>query len=57
MKTLIDVLIGLVLVVAIGPALLGAIAAMSGVILPVGFVCIVLWAMFGPKRGDDDGQG
>lgn len=57
MSRLVDVLIGLVLVVAIGPALLGAIAAMSGVILPVGFVCIVLWAMFGPKRGDDDGQG
>ena len=50
---LIDILIGLVLIVAIGPALLGAVAAMSGVLLPIGFVCIVLWAMFGPRREEE----
>ena len=33
--------------------LLTAIAALSGIILPLGFVCICLWWMLGPRKEEE----
>ena len=51
---LLDVILIIVLLLIGGPLLLTAIAALSGIILPLGFVCICLWWMLGPRKEEEE---
>ena len=51
---LLDVILIIVLLLIGGPLLLTAIAALSGIILPLGFVAICLWWMLGPRKEEEE---
>jgi hypothetical protein len=51
---LLDAILIIVLLLIGGPLLLTAIAALSGIILPLGFVAICLWWMLGPRKEEEE---